>query len=224
MGIHQQKTFTKRTSDHKTKRLVEFLEDQGDLDDTLVIITSDHGEGFGEPSPIRPSQYAVGHTVGAHESQVHVPLIVSSPDSYQGSRVSDLATLTNFPLVVKSAVAGNVHPEQEFITGDEIITTQLPLGKESLGTASSYGIDTDKLSGSIRVVYEQVSGEIYKHIQWKDNCKTIALDGRDIDFREDCRERINNSYTSYKNKNIKEKQEISIDEKTKQHLSELGYT
>ena len=47
------------------------------LDQTLVILTADHGEQFGEHGDF-------GHGMSLYESEVHVPLLVLFPGSRAG--------------------------------------------------------------------------------------------------------------------------------------------
>jgi arylsulfatase A-like enzyme len=56
---------------------------RGILDDTLVIVTSDHGEAFGEHD-------AVGHGTSVYNEQVHVPLVLAHPRLASGGRRIDL--------------------------------------------------------------------------------------------------------------------------------------
>ena len=51
---------------------VDWLRESGQLEDTIIIVTSDHGEEFGDHG-----QY--GHGYGLYEEQLHVPLIISGP-------------------------------------------------------------------------------------------------------------------------------------------------
>jgi len=52
--------------------LITGLKEEGRLDDTWIVITSDHGELFGEGD-------MVYHTAGSHYKLLHVPLIVRPP-------------------------------------------------------------------------------------------------------------------------------------------------
>jgi choline-sulfatase len=61
-----------RFADHQLGRLLESLEQQGVADDTLVIVSADHGENHGELN-------VYGTHVTADEVTCHVPLIVSGP-------------------------------------------------------------------------------------------------------------------------------------------------
>jgi len=58
--------------DDQFGRLMEGLRAQGWWNDSLIILTSDHGEGLGDHG-------LVGHIEQLYETLVHVPLIVASP-------------------------------------------------------------------------------------------------------------------------------------------------
>jgi choline-sulfatase len=59
--------------------LVGWLESEGLLQDTIVAVTSDHGEAFGEHGHL-------AHGRDLHEELVHVPLVLTGP-GFQGGRV-----------------------------------------------------------------------------------------------------------------------------------------
>ena len=65
--------------DAQLKHLFAELEQRGKLRNTLVVITSDHGEEFGEHGALR-------HGKTLYQAGVHVPLIVSFPNRLQGGR------------------------------------------------------------------------------------------------------------------------------------------
>jgi arylsulfatase A-like enzyme len=67
--------------DSQLARLIAKLEELGLYENTLIVITSDHGEAFGERN-------LVEHGVSVHQNQVHVPLIVKPPRSNEGRRVA----------------------------------------------------------------------------------------------------------------------------------------
>jgi hypothetical protein len=60
--------------DHWLATLLGLLDEQGVLDDTWVVVTSDHGENLGEGGML-------GHAFSLDERLVHVPLVVCGPDS-----------------------------------------------------------------------------------------------------------------------------------------------
>ena len=66
-------------TDHELGRLFRGLEATGRLDDTIVIVTSDHGEGFGEHD-------IWGHGNSLHEEAMRIPLIVHAPGRVPAGR------------------------------------------------------------------------------------------------------------------------------------------
>ena len=57
--------------DNAVAEVVETLKDEGILDETLIIVTSDHGEQLG--------QHGIWGHAGLHESVIRVPLIIRYP-------------------------------------------------------------------------------------------------------------------------------------------------
>ena len=66
-----------RHSDDQIGRLVEMLEAQGLLDSTLIVVTGDHGEAFGQHAQF-------GHALSVYEENIHVPLLFSHPTLFAG--------------------------------------------------------------------------------------------------------------------------------------------
>ena len=58
--------------DQQLGRVLDELESSGQLDNTLVVITGDHGEEFMEHG-------RWGHNSEFHDEQVHVPLVIAGP-------------------------------------------------------------------------------------------------------------------------------------------------
>jgi arylsulfatase A-like enzyme len=74
--------------------LFDELERRGVLRDTVVIVTADHGEEFGEHG-------LFGHAASLYKAEVHVPLIVVAPSVLtKGLRVSTPVSLRNIAATV----------------------------------------------------------------------------------------------------------------------------
>jgi len=86
-----------RHVDHELERWFADLEQRGFLDNTLVVITSDHGENLME----RGRNAGHGHF---WNEGIHVPLIVRFPDGHgAGERVQELAHLADIAPTVLEA-------------------------------------------------------------------------------------------------------------------------
>jgi CBS domain-containing protein len=82
-----------RHVDGQIARLLEHV----DLDRTIVVVTSDHGEGLGERG-------VHGHTAGLHDFLLHVPLIVAVPGAAP-RRVATVASIIDIAPTI-AAFAG----------------------------------------------------------------------------------------------------------------------
>lgn len=76
------------------------LEGTGALEDALVILVADHGEGLGDHG-------FFGHTFVVHQELVHVPLVVSGREFLGGRRVrTNVSTRRVFHTVLEAAGVG----------------------------------------------------------------------------------------------------------------------
>jgi arylsulfatase A-like enzyme len=77
--------------DRSIGELLERLRQRGHLDHTVVIVTSDHGEGLGDHG-------LIGHINQLYDSLLHVPLIVWGPGRVpRGVRIADPVALLDLP-------------------------------------------------------------------------------------------------------------------------------
>ena len=87
-----------RSIDASVERALEALRARGVLDDTLVVITSDHGEQFGEHG-------LTDHGNSLYAQLLHVPLIVRWPGVVPAASVSTFASLRDLAATI-AALAG----------------------------------------------------------------------------------------------------------------------
>jgi arylsulfatase A-like enzyme len=71
-----------RYLDETLGQLVDALRERGRLDRTVIVLTSDHGEGFGEHG-------FYGHMLGLYEETLHVPLVIRYPPAIEPGTVVD---------------------------------------------------------------------------------------------------------------------------------------
>ncbi len=79
--------------DEQLGRLLDQLRRQGLLDNTVVIITSDHGEAFGDHGHF-------GHGPGLYLEEIGVPLVILSPNAPAGRVVESPVSLRDLPATV----------------------------------------------------------------------------------------------------------------------------
>ena len=85
--------------DHHIGRLMRELDDSGLLDNTLVIVTGDHGEMFGE-------QGLFGHAYSLYRPLLHVPLVFWSKRGLpRGRRIAEFVSLRDLPATILELTA-----------------------------------------------------------------------------------------------------------------------
>lgn len=89
-----------RMMDDWLARLCERLDGRGLLDDTLLIVTSDHGENFGEGN-------LFGHAVSLDDRLLRVPLVFAGPGAPAQNGVTTLVAL---PRLIAEAIDLADHP------------------------------------------------------------------------------------------------------------------
>ena len=90
-------------SDELIGRLIAALRDSNALENTLVVITSDHGEGLGDHG-----EDVHGYFV--YEATLRVPLIVRGPGVKAGTRIAGVArTIDLYPTIVEMFGLPDLH-------------------------------------------------------------------------------------------------------------------
>ena len=84
-----------RYADYRVGQLVEFLQARSLMDNTVLVVTSDHGENVGDHG-------LMDHQFSVYNSLIHVPLIVRYPEAFPpGQRITEIVqTLDIFPTLM----------------------------------------------------------------------------------------------------------------------------
>ncbi len=82
-------------------RILQALDERGALEDTIVIVTSDHGENFGEGG-------LLAHCFSLDERLIHVPFIVTGPDAE--ARLGGVKSLVSLPRLIATMAGIDDHP------------------------------------------------------------------------------------------------------------------
>ena len=103
--------------DQHLGRLLDALRSSGALEDTMVIITADHGEGHGDHGYF-------GHSFVVYQELVHVPLAIRYPAKFPGARriKTNVSTRRLFHTVLDAA--GVRIPEWETNTAPDLSLVQ----------------------------------------------------------------------------------------------------
>jgi len=111
-----------RLMDDWIQRLLSRLDDAGELEETLVVVTSDHGENFGEGG-------LIAHAFSLDDRLIRVPLVASDPDFAPGGGARSLADvpalladhlgLAGHPWAERQGPAGFAAAQWDFVAEDD---------------------------------------------------------------------------------------------------------
>jgi arylsulfatase A-like enzyme len=87
-----------RNLDAEIGQLFQRLESLGFYDDTLIVVTSDHGEYFGE-------HQLVEHSKDVYQPALEVPLIVKHPGQTRGELVETPVSLVDVPRMILAGLS-----------------------------------------------------------------------------------------------------------------------
>jgi arylsulfatase A-like enzyme len=81
--------------DFKMNQLFDYLRQLNILDNTVLIIASDHGESFGE-------HHLMSHMLGVYDTLLHVPLVIRYPKLFKADSrvVRQVRTIDIFPTIL----------------------------------------------------------------------------------------------------------------------------
>lgn len=212
------------TIDQRIKLIIETLRDRDVLDETLVVITSDHGEGFGEQSNVRPNNRLQAHSFGLHEALLHVPLITKLPGQTEQRRVSERVSLTAFPDAVNAALSEE-DTSQLFVGDTEIIASGHNNRMEEYGDMiREYFDSTERFSGEIKTTYTDKSSDTLKFIQWGDDEATVRVHkpGVTEKISQSASGEVESAFGDLSDREIRIRRN-KTNEHAKQRLKELGY-
>lgn len=150
-----------RQADAAIGLLLDALMDRGDLDETLIVLTSDHGEGFGESSETGHGTRIAGHGIGLNEEVLHVPLVVRYPGHRTAATNTSLASLLQFPTVVESVLAADETPAS-FVSSSPVLASTHFKGSSMVRDESFQHLDSTLLRDDLYAVYEERDGAIRK--------------------------------------------------------------
>jgi arylsulfatase A-like enzyme len=83
--------------DHQIGEVVKWLKHRGAYDNTMIVVTSDHGEAFGE-------RHRVGHANSPYQNLLHVALIVKYPhQARRGTEERPVSLIDVAPTILQEA-------------------------------------------------------------------------------------------------------------------------
>ena len=152
--------------------IIKNLKEKDLYENTLIVVTSDHGEAFGEFSQASPSVRLCGHSWGIHEVQTHVPLVVKHPGQTDNKQVDEPASLMQFPTVVRESITGNNSPSFVPKSGRVLTSTyRVPEQGDTLPNTAK----KENYLGPWRAVYESADTGVYKYTTHGGDGATVTI-------------------------------------------------
>jgi len=155
--IRQLYAATVRSADEQLGRLLDALERHGLREDTLVVVTADHGENIGETD--RAGRTRMGHEASMSEDVLRVPLVVAHPE-LDARSVTELFSLkelyTLFTDRRASVTDGSAMPITDLIT-DKVVESQYPALNDEETMAGKYPDIPEEIRKQ-RSTYHAVAG------------------------------------------------------------------
>ena len=158
--------------DREIEVTIRHLESEGLLEDTVLIVTSDHGEAFGEHG-------VLNHGRTLHEEHLHVPCVILGPEPFRGGRVLDtsiglvdlLPTFLHLcGMPAPGGVAGRpmltalqANAPGRAVQGREVLTP-FKTGQLEFGDTTSFSASARTGTASYLVTYELTSGRITEQL------------------------------------------------------------
>ena len=215
-----------RQADAIVGHVREALSGRGLLDETLIIVCADHGDGFGEPGFLPGEPPAVSHIVPMHESLLHVPLLVRFPDG-GARRVHEPATTTRFPDVVEAAVAGR---QASFVPDGPVVATKQTVTADLKGRFEAACAEPEPFFEPSRAVYDAVDGTTRKTYHWGDEHGSLLVHGPNAvraapaeASPDEPAEEVGRAFGTFDEADVRSRRSGDVDEGTKERLRALGY-
>lgn len=207
--------------DTKIEELMNIFSNYSIFDDSLIIITSDHGEAFGEHDVYE-------HKVGIYDETVHIPMWLNPPQECIETIETPVSNLWIFPTILQLA---DINFPKGTIQANLFDPANDPIVIEGEG----FPYDS---SSQVLMKFSQPhrsyidNSENYKLIYYPATSETelykIEQESEDISTNnEDRCKKYLSKLETYINENRKARSDaeesFEIDEKTKEHLRKLGY-
>ncbi|TYL36416.1 hypothetical protein CV102_22590 [Natronococcus pandeyae] len=208
-----------RTVDEHLERILHALEEAGLREETLVVVTADHGENLGETDLM--GERRIGHVASANDNLLRVPLVVAHPEldarlverPVSVKDLYELLTTGTEPLI---ETAGEW--EGWYRTANGIVASQVPAQANEVLLERHPDL-TDVLTRHISVCYSEswkvVATSTGEEYAWIDG-EEIGVSDAPETLIETCRENLVQLETSSTEKK-------NLSESDVEHLEALGY-
>jgi membrane-anchored protein YejM (alkaline phosphatase superfamily) len=204
------------TVDRYLGELVEALKYREMFNDTLVVVTADHGDDLGEIE--FDGERIFGHQASISENLSRVPLVVSHPGIIGrdiGSIPDYISTRKTYEIILNSAVHGEVEIEE--FCEDEVLCEYPATGNEEIYEGSPNEFTMRRFSRDMVSAHS----EGWRIVADSRGEKVAYNRGNETELDEAPEELIR--LADYSLDQMSKIQKENVSAETAQHLEELGY-
>ncbi|WP_455449619.1 sulfatase [Natrinema thermotolerans] len=188
-----------RYNDERIGEFLEALRDRGVLEDSLLIVTADHGDAFGEHGYYEHPRYL-------HDEITHVPMVVRPPGGADGEEVSTPVSTVDIAATLEEIVG--IHGDSEgeslvSVTDDTDRTVFLQArGEDADSHLRRYSLrapegacfcDRDQESGSLEFAEcanRSLRTELGAHVETRVRLENGESDSEDDEVDEEIERRL----------------------------------
>lgn len=216
--------------DMRISEILDWLREAKMLDQTMVVITADHGENFGE-------HQLMGHGHGLYETLLHVPLIVHYPKGVtQPGRAShQVQTMDVLPTVL--TMLGDPEKMQSSLQGKDLLGTErhkFTIAEQSKPDLNPFhrrfpGVDVSRYDRALQMIrtdrYKYIWSSTGQHELYDlptDPAEEHNLIAQCPDIAQELDQRLNEWRNSFEPA-VPTTEAPEFDEKIKAQLRALGY-
>ena len=211
-----------RQVDQVVSKIIKSLKAVDEFDNTYIVITADHGEGFGEYNKVSNLR-SVGHKPNITESLLRVPLLLKNPYQTDSFTVDELSSLAGYADSVKS-VRREEDAKRSFCD-EPIIASYSGMMESNRKGALEYLEDIDDLDKTGRVVYKKdESQNIIKYMKWGDQVGKRIIGSEESSGDQSVNDIIEEYFSCTSNSDLDSGDgSSSIDDSVEDRLRRLGY-
>ncbi|MHA1492353.1 MAG: sulfatase, partial [Promethearchaeota archaeon] len=195
---------TLRYIDYSLEQFNRYLEQTGLADNTIFIITADHGEEFWEHAKLEANNffdprgyYGVGHGHNVFNEIIEVPLLFSLPDDHMKITNHLISGVDITPTILELM---DIDYNQEL---DGFNVFKIKQGRPILTEAIGYGFEKKSLiMGNYKLIYSKNDKISWLFDRKKDPKEVNPIDDKDITFLFE--KKLKQIFTDYEKLKIKQ--------------------
>jgi len=117
--------------DHHIGRVIDWLKESGQYDETVLVVTSDHGEMLGDFELWGKSTY--------HDSAYHIPLIVRAPDHQHGVEFTEMTESIDVTPTILDLIGAEIPASVDGRSLTPLLTQKSPPWREHTFSEFDFG-------------------------------------------------------------------------------------